>query len=108
MRILVDECIDERLRHEFSPYDCQTARYAKLAGLKNGELLAAAQAAGFDVIITMDQNIPFQQSLKSRTIAVLVLCAPTNRLADLRKLAPAAPTALATIQPGELVNIRNL
>lgn len=47
--------LDERLRH-----DCQTARFADLAGLKNGRLLEAAEAGGFDVLITADQNIPDQ------------------------------------------------
>jgi len=105
MRILIDECIDERLRHEFPAHDCETARYAKLAGLKNGDLLAAAEAAGFDVFITIDQNIPFQQNFSSRTIAVLILCAPTNRLADLRKIVPGALAALASIKPGEVARI---
>ena len=105
MRILIDECIDERLRHEFPAHDCQTARYAKLAGLKNGDLLTAAEAAGFDAIITIDQSIPFQQNLSGRTIAVLILCAPTNRLTDLRKIVPAAVAALASIRPGEVANV---
>ena len=104
MRILIDECIDERMRHDFSiHHDCQTARFAKLAGFKNGELLTAAESAGFDTIITIDQSIPFQQNLSGRATAVLILRAPTNRLADLRKIVPAALVALGTIQPGEVV-----
>ena len=47
MRLLIDECADERLRFLFPGYDCQTARFANLAGLKNGDLLEAAEAAGF-------------------------------------------------------------
>ena len=54
MRLLLDECVDERLRLLFSGHDCHTARYAGLAGLKNGELLKAAESAGFEVIITVD------------------------------------------------------
>jgi hypothetical protein len=105
MRILIDECIDEGLRHEFPAHDCQTARYAKLAGLKNGDLLIAAEAAGFDTTITIDQSSPFQQDLSGRTIAVLILCAPTNRLTDLRKIVPSALTTLASIQPGEVAKV---
>jgi hypothetical protein len=48
MRILIDEYIHERLRNSFPGHDCQTARYAGLAGLENGELLSAAEAAKFD------------------------------------------------------------
>ena len=58
MKLLIDECVDERLRLLFPGYDCQTARFAKFAGLKNGQLLDAAETAGFDVLITVDQNIP--------------------------------------------------
>jgi hypothetical protein len=63
MRLLIDECVDERLRLLFPGHDCQTARFANLAGLKNGLLLEAAESAGFDVLITVDQNIPDQQNL---------------------------------------------
>jgi hypothetical protein len=63
MRLLIDECIDQRIRLLFPDYECQTASYANLAGLKNGRLLEAAEAAGFDVLVTVDQNIPDQQNL---------------------------------------------
>jgi predicted nuclease of predicted toxin-antitoxin system len=106
MRLLIDECIDERLRHRFPDHHCQTARYANLAGLKNGRLLEAAEDAGFDVLITVDQNIPDQQNLTRRRIAVLILCGPTNRLRDLTLLVPAAIFALASIRPGDCVKVR--
>src|SRR5450432_3220692 len=82
--------IDERLRLLFPGHDCQTARFAKLAGLKNGRLLDSAEAAGFDVLITVDQNITDQQNLSGRKISFVILCGPTNRLRDLRVLVPAA------------------
>jgi len=73
MRLLVDECVDERLRFLFPGHDCQTARFANLAGLKNGRLLEAAEAAGFDILITVDQNIPDQQNLAGRRISLVIL-----------------------------------
>lgn len=105
MRILLDECVDQRLRLLFSGHDCETAAYAKLAGLKNGALLAAAEAADFEVIITTDQEIPYQQNLAARRIAIVVLCAPTNRLAELRPLVPLAMERLNAIQPGQVIRI---
>jgi hypothetical protein len=105
MRLLIDECIDERLRLLFSAHDCQTARYAKLAGLKNGRLLDAAEAAGFEALITVDQHIPDQQNLSQRTIAVVILCGPTNRLRDLATIIPAALSAWRSIEPGAVVRI---
>ena len=105
MRILIDECLDENLRHLFPGHDCQTARYAKLAGISNGDLLSAAERVGFEVIITVDQNFSFQQNLEGRRIALLILCGPTNRLRDLAALIPAALAALVSIKPGEIVRI---
>ena len=106
MRLLIDECVDERLRLRFPGHDCQTARYANLAGLKNGALLDAAEAAGFDVLITVDQSIPDQQHLAGRQISLVILCAPTSRLRDLEILVSAAATALGSIQRGDVVRIK--
>ena len=105
MRILLDECVDQRLRLLFAGHDCQTAGYAKLSGMKNGVLLAAAEAVGFEAIITTDQGIPYQQNFKLRRIAILVLCTPTNRLADLARLSPAALLALETVEAGQVLRI---
>ena len=102
MRLLIDECIDDRLRFLFPGYDCQTARFAKVAGLKNGHLLDAAEAAGF----TVDQNIPDQQNLTRRRISLLILCGPTNRLHDLERLVPNALSALRSIGHSEVVRVK--
>lgn len=105
MRILIDECVDERLRLHFPGHDCQTARFSKLSGLKNGRLIDAAEAASFDVLITVDQSIPNQQNLAGRRISLIILCAPTNRLRDLELLVPAAVSALRSITSGDVVRI---
>ncbi|MBV8906514.1 MAG: hypothetical protein JOZ22_22980 [Acidobacteriia bacterium] len=105
MRVLIDECVDERLRHEFAEHDCQTARYANLAGLKNGLLLSEAEAAGFDVLVTVHREIEYQQNMEGRRIAVIIFCAPTNRLRDLQKLASKARTAFRAIEPGKMIRI---
>ena len=82
IKTLIDECIDQKLHLLFAGHDCQTSAFAKLAGLKNGVLLTAAGSAGFELMITTDQEIPYQQNLGRRKIVILILCAPTNRLAD--------------------------
>ena len=107
MRILLDECVDQRLRLLFTGHDCQTAGYTKLSGLKNGALLTAAEAAGFEALVTTDQEIPYQQNLATRQIAIVIMCAPTNRLADLTRLMPAALSALDTLEPGQVVRIQS-
>ncbi len=105
MRILIDECMDERLRNFLPGHDCQTARYAGLAGLSNGELLTGAEAAGFNVLLTVDQGITYEQNLKSRKIAIVVFRAQSNRLRDLVPLIAAALVRLESIEPGETVHV---
>jgi hypothetical protein len=71
--------------------------------LKNGELLTAAEAAGFEVLITADKNLQYQQNLAARSIAIIEL--PTNRLRLIINYAPQVISALATIRPGDYVAI---
>jgi len=103
MRILIDECIDERFRKSFPGHDCQTARYAGLAGLENGELLTAAETAKFDVFLTVDQGIEYQQNLAGRKIAILVFRTKSNRLKNLLPLVPACLARIESSQPGQLI-----
>src|SRR6266403_4546322 len=99
MRILIDECIDERLRNSLPGHDCQTARYAGLAGLKNGELLIAAETAGFEILLTADQGIEYQQNLAARKIAIIIFHTKSNRLKDLLPLVSACLGHIDSIQP---------
>ena len=105
MRILLDECIDERLRNSLSSHDCRTARYAGFAGLKNGELLAAAETAGYEVFLTVDQGIEYEQNLTGRKIAIVILRAKSNRLKDLLPLVSAFLARIESIEPGQIVGI---
>jgi hypothetical protein len=86
--VLLDECIDEGLRHHFAGHDCQSCRYAGMAGLSNGVLLAKAEQAGFEVMVTVDRNMPAQQNLRGRTISLVVIRARTTDLIDLLPLMP--------------------
>lgn len=64
------------------------------------------EVADFDVLITVDQNIPDQQNLSQRNIAMVILCGRTNRLRDLELLVPAAISALGSVQAGDVVKVR--
>ena len=105
MRILIDECIDERFRTALPGHDCETVRYAGLAGLKNGDLLRAAEGARFEVFVTVDQGIEYQQNLRDRKLAIIVLRAKTNRLKDLLRLVPACLSHLESIRAGQIVTV---
>lgn len=99
MRILLDECIDRRLSIDLTGHDVKTVPQMGWAGLKNGELLTLAEKE-FDVFVTVDLNLSFQQNLPTFNIAVLVLHASSNRLADLQPLAPKVLSMLPTIVKG--------
>jgi hypothetical protein len=99
VRILLDECVDWRLSRDVIGHDVKTTRQMGWATIKNGELLALA-AQQFDVFVTVDRNLSFQQNLAAFPIAILVLRARTNRLADLRPLIPALLAAIPTLKPG--------
>lgn len=75
-------------------------------GLKNGELLEQAQANGFDVVITVDQNIRFQQNLKGSTLAVCVLVAQGITVEELRPLVPSLERLLPKLEPGEVYEVK--
>jgi hypothetical protein len=105
MRVLLDECVNEGLRNYLACYDCQTARYAGLAGLENGEILAAAENSKFDVVLTVDRGFEYQQNLKRRKIAVIIFCGKSVLLEDLLPLVPECLDAIKSIQAGQVVRI---
>jgi hypothetical protein len=99
---LLDECIDWRLSRAILGHEVKSAHQMGWASIKNGELLALASDR-FDVFVTVDRNLSFQQNLRNLRIAVIVLQARTNRLADLLPLVPNLIAAIASAKPG-LVN----
>ena len=105
MRVLLDECVNEGLRHYLTSYDCQTARYAGFAGLENGELLAAAENSKFDVVLTVDRGFEYQQNLQTRKIAVIIFCGKSVLLEDLVPLVPDCLNSIKSIQAGQVVRI---
>jgi predicted nuclease of predicted toxin-antitoxin system len=100
MKILLDECIDRRLAREFVDYEVKTVPQMGWAGIKDGQLLVLAEAE-FDVFITVDRNLSFQQNLPQFDIAVIVLQALSNRLADLKPLAPKILVVLGEAAKGQ-------
>lgn len=82
-----------------------TVPQAGWAGVKNGELLRLAQAQ-FDVFVTVDRNLSFQQHLPQFSIAVIVIQAATNRLDDLRPLVPQLQRVLGTAPKGQVTWVR--
>ena len=100
MRILLDECIDRRFANQITGHSVATVGQMAWAGLKNGELLSRAQD-DFDVFVTVDQNLRFQQNLSNFRIAVIVLRARSNRLNDLEPFAAKIETSIDQLAPGK-------
>ncbi len=101
MRVLLDECVDWRLLREIPGHEVKTAGQLGWAAIRNGELLAMAETQ-FDAFVTVDRNLSFQQHLSALRIAVIVLQAKTNRLADRKPLVPHLLQALESAKVGEV------
>ena len=93
MRVLLDGCVPRALRAELSGHEVKTVAEAGWAGLKNGALLQLA-ATRFDVLLTVDRNLEYQQNFAGLTIAVIVIDVPSNDIAVARPLMPAVLEAL--------------
>jgi predicted nuclease of predicted toxin-antitoxin system len=87
MRILLDECLPKKLKKDFLNHEVKTVPEMGWAGKKNGELLPLAESH-FDIFITVDQNLQYQQNLKGRFITIFVLKSPNSRYETLKLLIP--------------------
>jgi len=105
VRILLDESLPRTLTKHFSDFVVETVFDRGWSGLKNGELLTRA-AESFDLFFTADQNLQYQQNLRGYGIAVVVLAAVSNRVADLHPLIPTALTVAESLEAGEVVVVR--
>jgi hypothetical protein len=104
MRLLLDECVPRRLKRELTGHQVLTVRDAGWAGLENGALLRAASGQ-FDAVVTVDQDIEYQQNLTGLQIAPVIIVAPGNDIDDLRPPVPAVLQALTLVQPGTSVRV---
>jgi uncharacterized protein DUF5615 len=107
VRILLDECIDWRLSRDIVGHDVKTAHQMGWTAIKNGELLALA-AAHFDVFVTVDRNLSFQQNFSALQIAVIVLQAKTNRLSDILPLVQRLLAAIESAKRGTVTVVREM
>lgn len=89
MKILLDESLPRKLRYDFDPeHEIWSVRDKGWLGNKNGELLRLMEEDKFELFVTVDRNLPYQQNLHKLPIAIFVLCAYNNRRETLRKLIP--------------------
>lgn len=105
MRVLLDNCVPWRLGEACRGHEVESVIDLAWDTLENGSLLDA-MTGRFDVLVTVDRSMPFQQRLSGRPFAVIVLRARTNRLADLLPLVPALLRAFDEVKPGEVREIK--
>lgn len=104
MNVLLDECLPRRLTRELEDLVISTVRDQGWSGKKNGELLSLAEKE-FDVFVTIDKNLPHQQSLPNYDLAILLIETPDNTLRTLRRAIPQVREALMMIRPRSIVRI---
>ncbi len=106
MKLLLDECAPRRLKNYFVGHDISTIEQAGFKGLKNGNLLRAAEGK-FEVLITVDKKIEYQQNRTTLPLAIVILSAVNNRLESLLPLIPDALKVLETIKTATLCALQN-
>lgn len=105
MKLLLDECIPKKFKISLLGHDCRTVPEEGMAGKKNGELLSLAEQSGFEVFLTLDRGLEFQQNLQGRVIAIVLIRATSSRLVDLLPRSTEILRVLDSIQSGELVKV---
>jgi hypothetical protein len=104
VKLLLDECVTRHLKRDLAGHEVHTVNDAGFKGLENGDLLKAASGT-YEVLITVDRNIPYQQNVAGLNIAVLILAAKRNSYARLKPLIPRALSALETMKVGDVIRI---
>ena len=106
MRLLIDECLPRTIKFLLASgrHECTTVQEAGFSGKENGELLTLAER-DFDVFVTIDKNIQYQQNMSNRSIAILIVRANSNDIDDIRPQVRHALAALETIKPGQILEV---
>jgi hypothetical protein len=102
--VLFDEDVPRPLRRDLPGFEIRTVVEMGWSGVKNGELLRQAQEV-FEVFLTADQNLPYQQNIPNLRLGVVVLAARSTKLEDLRPFLPQLEGALNTVEPGQVLRI---
>jgi len=103
MKILLDESLPRKLRNSFGQeHEVWTVRDMDWLGKKNGELLRLMIENNFELFVTVDRNLPYQQNLTRLPLTIFILCAINNRLETLQKL---IPKIFERLEQGDLQNV---
>ena len=105
MRVLLDECLPKMLKQEFQKYRVSTVPEMGWAGKTNGELIRLAKEK-FDIFITIDQNLQYQQNLKDADMSIILLHVKNNRPETFKPFIPKIKDAFETIGQHQFIHIK--
>lgn len=105
MRILLDECVNPRLRQAFPDHEVLTVAEAKWRTLPDAKLVAQAQGR-CDVLMTTDKGFEYEHNLKNLAFGIVIVHVARNRMEYYRPLFAALEDALGRAKPGEVVHVR--
>lgn len=108
MKILLDECVTRKIKATLVDYEVYTVFEMGFSGLKNGKLLEQAEKEGFDILLTIDKNINYQQNIRSYNLSVVILDVFDSHFKQINKLIPDFLSGIDSYRPGSsyLIKIR--
>jgi predicted nuclease of predicted toxin-antitoxin system len=104
MRVLLDECVNPRVKNAFAKHEVRTVNEMGWGGITNGKLMALAQQS-FDVFVTVDQNLEHQQNLAKLTLGLVVVAVPDNNIRYYRPIFAELSKAAESARPGQVIHI---
>lgn len=105
MRVLIDECLNWRLGRALTGHHTISVQRMGWSGVQNGNLIRLAEENRFDVFLTGDRNLAYQQDIDSRSLAIIVLEAPGTELSQTLPLMPKVLAIMAALRPGQIVRV---
>jgi hypothetical protein len=105
VKVLLDENLPHDLRHHIKGHEVFTVAFKRWSGIKNGALLRLAADDGFDVMVTLDDGVAYQQNAASLPLAVVILSATSSDIDDLLPLVPAFLISLGQVAPRSFARV---
>ena len=105
MKILLDECLTKKAKKYLSEFEVITVPEASFNGLKNGKLLRAAVEKGFNILLTIDKNIDYQQNVRKFAIAIVILDVPRSHIRYVEPLIPIFKAQIDSYEPGNAYTV---
>jgi predicted nuclease of predicted toxin-antitoxin system len=107
MRILIDECVNPRVKQAFKSHDAKTVIEMDWRGIGNGKLLALAEEKQFQVFVTVDQNLEYQQNMAARKLGFVVVHVPDNNIKYYEPIFARMCEVAEAVKPGHLIHVHS-